>query len=316
MNTELLKIFDVTKTFATPDGPITAVDHLSLNITSGEIVCLLGPNGAGKTTLLDMVLGLTAPTSGIITVGEEAPKHAIRAGKISALLQTGGLIKDMSVRETLNYIAATYQSSHPVTGERIADVVNQTQLAALLGRKIGKLSGGEQQRVKFALALLPDPSLIILDEPTTGMDVTARRAFWQTMHEHARTGRTVIFATHYLEEAENFADRVVLMNRGRIIADGTTQDVRAITGIRHLRARVDRVESYELTEFTTQFGATITDHQLSCATAQSDELARALLNAGAYDLEIISPSLDDAFASLVTADTAVADTAATEPKEA
>lgn len=195
----------------------------------------------------------------------------------------------MKVSEILSYIGATYQSTHQISSARISEVVVQTQLNSLLDRKIGKLSGGEQQRVKFALALLPDPDLMILDEPTAGMDVTARHAFWETMHSHVRTGRTIIFATHYLEEAENFANRVILINRGRIIADGSIDQVRAIAGIRHVRARVESVNQQDLTAFETTFGAQITDQRLTCATAQSDDLARALLNAGAHDLEIISP---------------------------
>lgn len=177
-----LSLTNVCKDFRTKAGRVIAVDQVSTTIPAGQIVSLLGPNGAGKTTLLDIILGLSRPTSGTVTIGSHSPTEAIAAGRISALLQTGGLIKDMSVKETLAYIAATY-TPH-ISTEHVTHVVEQTDLGTLLGRKIGKLSGGEQQRVKCALALLSDPRILILDEPTTGMDVNARRAF---LGYHARS---------------------------------------------------------------------------------------------------------------------------------
>ena len=296
-----LSLTNVCKDFRTKAGRVIAVDQVSTTIPAGQIVSLLGPNGAGKTTLLDIILGLSRPTSGTVTIGSHSPTEAIAAGHISALLQTGGLIKDMSVKETLAYIAATY--THRISTERVTHVVEQTDLGTLLGRKIGKLSGGEQQRVKCALALLSDPRILILDEPTTGMDVNARRAFWDTMRVQTHSGRTIIFATHYLEEAENFADRIILMNRGRIIADGSTSHIRSLAGMRQITASIEHADPQVIDALVSSEHATIQGSELRCATNSSDSIALQLLNAGATHLTITAPSLDDTFSSLVAADT-------------
>src|SRR6478735_3441308 len=204
------------------DAEVRAVDGIDLRIEPGEVVAFLGPNGAGKTTTLDMVLGLTEPTSGTAEVFCRRPREAVVGGHVSAVLQTGGLLRDLTVRETVRMIASTYAVHSPVD-----EVIDRAGLRSLADRRVSKCSGGEQQRLRFALALLPDPRLLVLDEPTAGMDVTARRDFWDTMHADASAGRTVVFATHYLEEADAFADRIVFIAGGRIVADGTTAEIRS-----------------------------------------------------------------------------------------
>src|SRR5690606_34687861 len=201
---------------------VRAVDGVDLSIAPGEVVAFLGPNGAGKTTTLDMLLGLATPTSGEVRVFGQPPRQAVAAGRVSAVLQTGGLLRDLTVAETVRMIASTYRHHAPV-----GEVLERAGLTPLSRRRVAKLSGGEQQRLRFALALLPDPDLVVLDEPTAGMDVSARREFWDTMHADALAGRTVVFATHYLEEAEAFARRTVMIAGGRIVADGPTAEVRA-----------------------------------------------------------------------------------------
>src|SRR5699024_3032622 len=146
---------------------------VDLAISPGEVVAILGPNGAGKTTALDMVLGLTEPTTGSITSFGAAPRRAVHDGRVSAVLQTGGLLHDLTARETVRMIASTFPRRH----QPVEDVLHRAGLAAKADRRVSKLSGGEQQRLRFALALLPDPDLLILDEPTAGMDVAARREF-------------------------------------------------------------------------------------------------------------------------------------------
>lgn len=226
MTPPALQARGLTKRFRGSDGePIVAVDGIDLTIGSGEIVAFLGPNGAGKTTTVDLFLGLTAPTSGTVEVYGEAPRHAVAAGRVSAVLQTGGLLPDFTVRETVRAVAALH--GRP---ERADVVLERAGLGPLANRLVQACSGGEQQRLKFALALVPDPDLVILDEPTTGMDVGARQEFWDTMRADAAGGRTIVFATHYLAEADAFADRTVLMARGRIRADGSTSEVRAAYG--------------------------------------------------------------------------------------
>lgn len=271
----------LSKHFRSTDGtPVIAVDDVDLTIQPGEIVAFLGPNGAGKTTTVDMLLGLTTPTSGTVEVYGAAPHQAVAQGRVSAVMQTGGLLPDFTVRETICAIAALH--GRP---DRVDPVIERTGLGPLAARLVKACSGGEQQRLKFALALVPDPDLVILDEPTTGMDVAARQAFWDTMRADAADGRTIVFATHYLAEADEFADRTVLMARGRIVADGPTAEVRAAYGGQTISLRPP--------------AHAIGTHGLD--TEWLDTLRQAVAPLGITDLEISSASLEAAFLAL-TAD--------------
>jgi len=283
------------KEFRTGGSTFRAVDGVDLSIPRGEIVALLGPNGAGKTTTLDMVLGLTNPSAGEVAVFGEAPRRAVRAGRVSAVLQTGGLLRDLSVRETVTLVASTFRDPLPVDA-----VMDRANIASIARRKVSKCSGGEQQRLRFALALLPDPSLLVLDEPTAGMDVAARAEFWETMREDARAGRTVVFATHYLEEADAFAQRIVMMAGGRVVADGTTAEIRATATGRRVQAYVPAFRQHEavaaLDAMPEVLSVAADAGRLVVTAADSDAVARALLtDLGAHDLEISAGSMDDAF---------------------
>ena len=189
-----LNAVDVRRHF----GTVRAVDGVDLSIDRGEIVALLGPNGAGKTTFLDLVLGFTGPSAGRLDVLGENPGRAVRAGRVGAVLQTGGLLDDLTVRETVAMVAACHPRHIPVD-----EALARAGADGIAKRKVRKCSGGEQQRLRFALALLTEPDLLLLDEPTAGMDVRARAEFWATMHTEAERGRTVVFATHYLQEADD-----------------------------------------------------------------------------------------------------------------
>ena len=233
MSTPAIHAQGLRKSFRGTDGAqVVAVDDVDLTITPGEIVAFLGPNGAGKTTTVDMLLGLTRPDAGTIEVYGTEPGEAVRQGRVSAVMQTGGLLNDFTVGETVRAIAALHGRT-----DRVEVVLERARLTGLASRRVEACSGGEQQRLKFALALLPDPDLIILDEPTSGMDVGARQEFWQAMRADAALGRTIVFATHYLAEADEFAERTVLMNHGRIVHDAATTDVRAAYGGRTLTFR-------------------------------------------------------------------------------
>ncbi|MEJ7832523.1 MAG: ABC transporter ATP-binding protein [Nocardioides sp.] len=296
--TTAIELSALTKTFPGPGGErVRAVDGIDLAVDQGEVVAFLGPNGAGKTTTLDMVLGLTSPTSGRVEVFGQPPRRAIDAGRISAVLQTGGLLHDLTVRETVRMVASTFRTPAPVD-----EVIDRAGLTPLAARKVSKCSGGEQQRLRFALALLPDPDLLILDEPTAGMDVTARRSFWRTMHDEASAGRTVVFATHYLEEADAFADRIVLVARGRVVADGPTAEIRSRASGRTVAADVP--DASGLARLRDQPGVTdvdLTGHRLTVTVAsdRSDDIARLLLDGlSASNLEITTGSLESAFVAL------------------
>ena len=290
----------VSKQFPAADGPVVAVKTIDLDVPRGQIMAFLGPNGAGKTTSLDMVLGLTQPTGGTVQVHGQPPRQAVRAGRVSAVLQSGGLLRDLSVVETVRMIASTY--AHPMPAE---EVLAKAGITHLSGRKVAKCSGGEQQRLRFALALLPDPDLLILDEPTAGMDVTARREFWETMRADADSGRTVVFATHYLEEADAFAQRIVMMAAGQIVADGTTSEIRARASGRTVSARVAETgaESVlaQLRAMPGVHSVGLDAGRVQVHTSDSDAVALALLTQlGGTELEVTSGSLDQAFVALTS----------------
>ncbi|KGJ00412.1 ABC transporter ATP-binding protein [Rothia aeria] len=296
MNTShVIEAQGLTQIFRTRSGNVTAVDNLDLTIDKGEIVALLGPNGAGKTTLIDMLLGLSTPTRGVLTIDGASPKAAIQSGTIGAVLQTGGLLKDLTVQQTLDMLASLYPTRLDMN-----QVLADADLTELAHRKVGKCSGGQQQRIRFAIATMHDPNILILDEPTTGMDVTARRTFWERMDKLAETGKTIIFATHYLEEAQNFAQRIVLMNNGKIIADGTSEEIRDLTGGRHVSFLADKpitFSEYPMLSVETSEENGAYRHRTTVASA--DEFARVLLTKYTVrDLEIVKPSLDESFVQL------------------
>ncbi len=304
--TPAIELQQLVKTFApqrgSHDAEVRAVDGIDLTIEPGEVVAFLGPNGAGKTTTLDMVLGLTEPTSGTVRVYGNGARAAVIAGQVSAVLQTGGLLRDLTVRETVLMIASTYAAHSPVD-----DVIARAGLSSLANRRVSKCSGGEQQRLRFALALLPDPRLLFLDEPTSGIDVSARRDFWDTMHEDASAGRTVVFATHYLEEADAFADRIVLVAGGRIVADGTTAEIKARASGRTVSATLPVLGAAEAIEKlrASEGVRTIEERgaRVVVTAADSDAVARLLLNElGGTDLEIVTAGLEQAFMALTGAD--------------
>jgi ABC-2 type transport system ATP-binding protein len=287
-------------------GHVHAVDGVDLKITPGEIVAILGPNGAGKTSTIDIILGLSQPSAGRVSVLGMQPRQAIARGLISAVMQTGGLLKDLTVRETIEYTGSLFASSEPVDG-----VLRGAGIADIADRRVGKCSGGEQQRLRFALALLSDPVLLVLDEPTTGMDVEGRRNFWATIRKDAEQGRTVLFATHYLEEADAYADRIVLLRHGRIVADGTSSQIKATAVGRTVRATLagateDMLRSMPGADTVEVRGDTVLVH-----STDSDATARYLLTeTSAKDLEVTARGIEDAFLALTGDDTAVTPTGA------
>ena len=292
-----LSLRGVRKVYSSAAAPVVAVDGIDLTVDAGEIVAVLGPNGAGKTTTLDMVLGLVAPTEGTVEVLGGAPEVAARGGRVSAVLQSGGLLRDLTVGETVAAVAALHGAQ-----ARAGAVMERAGVTELARRKVRACSGGEQQRLRFALALLPDPQVLVLDEPTAGMDVGARRAFWETMHEETCDGRTVLFATHYLEEAQAFAPRTVLIDRGRILADGPTAELRALVGDRTVLATVPGAEEGVLDRLRAVPGVREAHREGDRVTVNgtsSDEVARLMLTElGGHDLEIAAPTLESAFLAL------------------
>ncbi|MCU1613237.1 MAG: multidrug transporter ATP-binding protein, partial [Frankiales bacterium] len=278
-------------------GSVTAVDGLDLTIRPGEIVAFLGPNGAGKTTTIDMVLGLSRPDAGSAEVYGMAPRTAVAHGLVSAVMQTGGLLKELTVAETVELTAALFAHTRPV-----AEVLERAGLTDIAGRRVGSCSGGQQQRLRFAMALLPEPELLILDEPTTGMDVEGRREFWAAIRADAERGRTVLFATHYLEEADAYADRIVLVSGGRVVADGTAAELKALSAGRRVTATWNDVGSVDAAALRGLPGVEdveLRGNTVLITAVDSDAVARHLLAATpAHDLQITSRGLEDAFLAL------------------
>ena len=287
------------KTFEAADGErVHAVDGLDLTVRPGEIVAFLGPNGAGETTTIDLLLGLARPDEGSVRLFGAEPEAAVGSGRVSAVMQSGGLLKDLTVEETVQLVAALFVSTRPVS-----EVLARAGIADIGGRMVGKCSGGQQQRLRFALALLPNPDLIVLDEPTTGMDVEGRREFWNAMREDSNRGRTVLFATHYLDEADAYADRIVLVSNGRVVADGSAAQIKNLASGRTVSATLPNADHTMLLRIPGVDDVELRGDRVFVRATDSDAVARYLLDrTGAYDLEISSHNLEDAFLTLTTTD--------------
>ena len=292
-----IELIGVHKTF----GAVHAVDGVDLAVQRGEVVAFLGPNGAGKTTTIDMVLGLTTPTSGTVRVDGTTPRQAVDAGRIAAVTQNGGLLNDITVAEHVRLIAHLFGLGNG----RADEVMSQAGIAGIAKRKTQACSGGEKQRLKFAMALVANPDFLVLDEPTAGMDVAARRDFWDDIHTQASAGRTIVFATHYLEEADQYADRVVMMAAGKIVADGTTAQVRNLVSGRTVTADFaspgDAEAAVEAVAGLVSSSQT-QGAQASVTTGDSDAVLRAWLGeTSARNVMVASQGLEDAFLALTEA---------------
>ena len=279
-------------------GAVQAVRGIDLDVAPGEIVAFLGPNGAGKTSTIDIILGLSQPTAGSVEVFDMQPRQAIARGLVSAVMQTGGLLKDLTVQETAEYTASLFVQATPVD-----EALTRAGITAIADRRVGKCSGGEQQRLRFAMALLSDPELLILDEPTTGMDVEGRRGFWGSIREDAARGRTVLFATHYLEEADAYADRIILLRHGQIVADGTSGEVKAMAAGRTVRATIAHPDQARLSAIPGADSVEVRGDTVLIHSSDSDAVARYLLTSTpARDLEINTRGLEDVFIALTSDD--------------
>jgi ABC-2 type transport system ATP-binding protein len=275
-------------------GHVHAVDGVDLDLSSGEIVAILGPNGAGKTSTIDIILGLSRPDAGRVTVFGMEPRQAISRGLVSAVMQTGGLLRDLTVAETIEYTASLFARS-----QNLRDVLRTAGITEIADRRVGKCSGGEQQRLRFALALLSNPDLLVLDEPTTGMDVEGRRSFWAAIRKDAENGRTVLFATHYLEEADAYADRVVLLRHGKVVADGTSSQIKAMAAGRTVRATLAGASEAGLRSIPGAETVEVRGETVLVHSKDSDATARYLLTqTAAKDLEITARGIEDAFIAL------------------
>ncbi|EFL34645.1 nodulation ABC transporter NodI [Streptomyces viridochromogenes DSM 40736] len=283
-------------------GTVRAVDGLTLDLSPGETVALLGPNGAGKSTTLDLLLGLKNPDRGTVRLFGTSPRDAIVAGRVGAMLQSGGLMDEVTVAELVRLACDLHPKPY-----RPSEVLSRAGIAQIADRKVDKLSGGQAQRVRFALATAGDSDLIVLDEPTTGMDVTTRRAFWATMREQADQGRTVLFATHYLEEADAVADRVLVLHRGRLLADGTAAEIKAKAGARRISFDLaDTVDEDALRGLPFLTSLAVSGRTVRIQSSDADATVHALYGLGVFprNLEVAGLGLEQAFVAITTAEEA------------
>ncbi len=295
-----IELSGLTKTFRSSRGPVHAVRSIDISIAAGETVALLGPNGAGKSTTIDMLLGLLPPDGGSVTVFGDTPASAVAKGAVGGMLQVGGVAQYLGVRELLTMVASLYPNPMPVD-----EVIELTRIGDLADRRTNKLSGGQTQRLRFALGIVGNPDLLVLDEPTVAMDVEARRDFWATMRHFTTGGKTVLFATHYLEEADDYADRIILMSRGRIVADGPATEIKATVGLRSIRATLPGADPSAIAALPGVTNAETHGDAVIINCSDSDAALRAFLPTypDARDIEVSGAGLEEAFLQL-TGDTA------------
>jgi ABC-2 type transport system ATP-binding protein len=282
------------KTYGSGSGAVRAVQDLDLRVHAGELLAVLGPNGAGKTTAIGMLTGLTRPTEGTARLFGRDPRDLAARRRVGAMLQTSGVPETLRVRELLSQFRGYYPSPLPV-----ADLVALAGLEGLAGRRFGDLSGGQQRRVLFAIALSGDPELLFFDEPTTGLDVEVRRGLWSTLRSLAVSGRGVVLTTHYLEEADALADRVVVLHHGRVIAEGTPTHVKSLVPGRRVRAltsaAVDVAGRWPGVLHASRQGT-----WLELLVAEAEPVVRRLLDddPALTGLTVTEPSLEEAFLAL------------------
>ena len=290
-------------------GNLKAVEGLNLDLRAGETVALLGPNGAGKSTSLDMLLALRKPTSGQIKMFGSDPYHAVKSGRVGAMLQSGGLMPEVTVRELVTLVTKLHPKPEPVEV-----TLKRAGIAQFADQRVDRLSGGQTQRVRFALAICGQAELIVLDEPTAAMDVETRRVFWSSMRDEVAQGRTLLFATHYLEEADQAADRILVINRGRLLADGTPAEIKARAGAKRLSFRLDNVDEQFLLGLPALVNLEVRHDFVQIQSSDSDATLYAILDAGyrPHELEVSSLGLEQAFIAITAEDDRANGTSADE----
>ncbi len=275
-------------------GATTALDGLNLTLRAGEVVALLGPNGAGKSTAVRLMLGLAGPTSGTVRIFGCDPREAASRTRVGAMLQVAKVIDTLYVREHIDSFRSYYPKPLGVK-----EIVRIAQLEGIEGKLFGQLSGGQKQRVLFALAICGDPDLVFLDEPTVGMDIEARRGLWQQIRSLKARGKTVLLTTHYLEEADALADRVIVINKGHVVSEGTPAEIKRMSGGKRIKCATQLSDAYllglESVTAVERNGEFVT---VTAVNAEAVVRTMLLRDERLTGLEIASPALEDAFLEL------------------
>ena len=292
----LAELRGVSKRFGRGAAAVDAVRDLDLTVRAGELLAVLGPNGAGKSTAIGMLTGLTAPTSGAARLFGRDPRDVSARQRLGVMLQASGVPETLRVRELLTEFRGYYPSPLP-----LAAAVDAAGLSGLEKRLFGELSGGQQRRVMFAIALSGDPELLFFDEPTTGLDVEVRRSLWATLRDLTSSGRGVVLTTHYLEEADALADRIVVLDHGRVIAEGTPSEIKALVPGRRIRAQcavgVEEARRWPGVQRASREGP-----WLELLVVAAEPVLRVLLaqDPSVAQLTVVEPSLEEAFISLTS----------------
>ena len=275
-------------------GATTALDGLNLTLRAGEVVALLGPNGAGKSTTVRLMLGLASPASGMVRIFNCDPREAASRTRVGAMLQVARVIDTLRVREHIDLFRSYYPK--PLA---MQDIVRIAQLEGIEGKFFGELSGGQKQRVLFALAVCGDPDLVFLDEPTVGMDIEARRGLWQQIRSLKARGKTVLLTTHYLEEADALADRVIVINKGHLVSEGTPAEIKRMTGGKRIKCAT-RLEDAYLLGLESVTAVERNGDFVTVTAGNAEAVVRKMLleDERLTGLEIASPALEDAFLAL------------------
>lgn len=289
-----LSFQDVTHRY----GSRIALDGLHLEVLEGEVLALLGPNGAGKSTTISALLGLLRPQEGRIEVLGCDPRQAVADGRVGAMLQSGsgiGLPPGVRVDEALRLVRRLYRRPAPLD-----QIVQRADIGSLMRQRTDRLSGGQAQRVRFAIAIAGDPEIVFLDEPTSAMDVESRQGFWRMMRDFGNEGRTVLFATHHLAEADEIADRVVVLNHGRVVADGPGATLKAAVATRRLRFVTEQPDRPELSDLDGVTEVSVCGTGVSIDSLDADATIRDLVGRGVQfrDIEITGAGLEQAFVAL------------------
>jgi ABC-2 type transport system ATP-binding protein len=280
----------VTKTY----GAVTALDDLSLELRRGEIVALLGPNGAGKSTAVRLLLGLSTPTSGTSRIFGGDPRDAATRTRIGAMLQVASIPRTLKVKEHIDLFRSYFPNPLP-----FAEIVRIAQLEGIEDRLFEKLSGGQKQRLLFGLALCGNPEIVFLDEPTVGMDIEARRGLWTQIRSLAAQGKTVLLTTHYLEEADALAHRIIVINKGKVVSEGTPQQVKGSFASRKIKC-ITSLSVAQIWELPGVVDVEQTGRHTFITAGNAESVLRRMLasDEDLSDLEVVAPGLEDAFLAL------------------
>jgi ABC-2 type transport system ATP-binding protein len=292
----LAELIGASKTFGTGSAAVHAVAEVDLTVRAGELLAVLGPNGAGKTTALNMLTGLSAPTSGTARLFGRDPRELAVRQRIGVMLQSSGVPDTLRVAELLTAFRGYYPAPLP-----FASVVEAAGLGGLEHRLFGTLSGGQQRRVLFGIALCGDPELVFVDEPTTGLDAEVRRTLWATLRDLAESGRGVVLTTHYLEEADALADRIVVLNQGRMVVDGSPSHVKSLVSGRRISAE-STITAAEASRWAGVHHAVRHASRLELLVSEAEPVVRELLarDRSVTGLTVTEPTLEDAFLTLTT----------------